>query len=120
MFTTKPRIFAALTLSASLWLVACSPQPEVVQPAAPAWTNAATAKMQLESGALTSVDLVQHYLDAIAANNQQGYEIRAIIDVNPDALAIAAERDRERALAKHHIAASLSYSCALGMSVSKA
>lgn len=97
MFTTKSRIFAAITLTASLWLVACSPQPEVVQPADPAWTNAAAAKMQLESGALTSVDLVQHYLDAIAANNQHGYEIRAIIDVNPDALTIAAERDRERA-----------------------
>ena len=40
---------------------------------------------------------MEHYLAAIAANNAQGYEIRAIIDVNPEALTIAAERDRERA-----------------------
>ncbi|WP_241972509.1 amidase family protein [Aliidiomarina haloalkalitolerans] len=97
MFTTKLRIFAGVTLSASLFLAACSPAPEVVQPADPAWTNAATAQQQLESGALTSVALVEHYLAAIAANNAQGYEIRAIIDVNPEALTIAAERDRERA-----------------------
>ncbi|RUO66331.1 amidase family protein [Pseudidiomarina planktonica] len=52
--------------------------------------------MQLRSGELSSVDLVQHYLDQIAANNHQGHDIRAIIEVNPEALELARQSDKER------------------------
>ncbi|KAJ3322337.1 hypothetical protein HDU76_013898 [Blyttiomyces sp. JEL0837] len=52
----------------------------------------------LDSGILTSVELVQIYLDRIEAVNKQGVELRAVIEINPDVLDLAAHADRER----HH------------------
>src|SRR5512146_2194196 len=51
----------------------------------------------LASGRLTAVRLVAAYLDRIAALNLNGPALRAVIEVNPDALAIADELDRMRA-----------------------
>jgi Asp-tRNA(Asn)/Glu-tRNA(Gln) amidotransferase A subunit family amidase len=65
-------------------------------PADPTFTNAAAVQQQFTDGSLTSVALVKHYLSTIAEHNHQGHNIRAIIEVNPDALAIAAALDRER------------------------
>lgn len=50
----------------------------------------------LERGALTSRSLVAKYLDRIEAIDR-GLDLRSIISLNPDADAIAAELDRERA-----------------------
>lgn len=50
-----------------------------------------------DSGALTSEKLVQMYLDRIAAYDKKGPAINAMIYVDPDALEIARELDRERA-----------------------
>ncbi|WP_127530631.1 amidase family protein [Paenibacillus kobensis] len=47
----------------------------------------------MESGRMTSVQLVQLYLDRIAKYDGP---INAMLELNPDALAIAAELDRER------------------------
>jgi amidase len=46
------------------------------------------------SGQLTCVQLVQLYLDRIAAYDRQGPSLNAIITVNPRALEVAAEMDR--------------------------
>ncbi|MEL6262371.1 MAG: amidase family protein [Cyanobacteria bacterium J06626_6] len=51
----------------------------------------------MESGALTSVDLVQLYLNRIEAYEETGPAINALISVNPNALEIAAEMDAARA-----------------------
>jgi amidase len=48
-------------------------------------------------GALTSVALCERYLDRIAALDRAGPRLRAVIELNPDALDIASARDRERA-----------------------
>lgn len=48
----------------------------------------------MASGALSAVQITQHYLDRIETLNPQ---LRAIIEVNPDALSIAASLDAERA-----------------------
>ncbi|MQA91878.1 MAG: amidase [Gemmatimonas sp.] len=53
----------------------------------------------LDAGALTSVTLVELYLDRIHAYDDQGPAINSIISLNPRALKIAAELDRERAAA---------------------
>ncbi|MDN5708726.1 MAG: amidase [Planococcus sp. (in: firmicutes)] len=45
---------------------------------------------------LTSVELVQAYLDRIEALDQNGPEINSVRAINPDALAIAAELDEKR------------------------
>lgn len=48
------------------------------------------------SGTLTSVALVQYYLERIDAYDVRGPNINSIITLNPDALAQAAALDRER------------------------
>ena len=51
----------------------------------------------MDAGKLTAKQLVQMYLDRIEKYDDQGPAIGAIITVNPDALKIAEELDRERA-----------------------
>ena len=50
----------------------------------------------MDAGKITSKELVQMYLDRIERYDDQGPAIHAIITVNPDALQIAEELDRER------------------------
>lgn len=51
---------------------------------------------QMAAGKLTSKALVQQYLARIAAIDKAGPAIHAVIELNPDALAIAESLDRER------------------------
>ena len=50
----------------------------------------------MESGKLTASALTEHYLERIKAIDKSGPRINAIIELNPDALAIAKELDKER------------------------
>jgi amidase len=50
----------------------------------------------VESGTENAVSLTEKYLERIAATNTAGPELRAIIEVNPDALDIARKLDAER------------------------
>ncbi len=50
----------------------------------------------METGALTSRALTEHYLSRIDAMNRTGPAINAVIELNPEALAIADARDAER------------------------
>src|SRR5512141_1897889 len=60
--------------------------------------EATVAQLQqwMQSGRYTSVALTRMYLDRIQALDQAGPQLSAIIEENPDALAIAADMDRER------------------------
>lgn len=60
------------------------------------WADTKTVQTQLRAGELTSTQLVEYYLDQIDANNRSGHEIRAILQVNPDALEQARQLDEER------------------------
>ena len=53
----------------------------------------------MEAGELTAVQLVQAYLDRIEAVDRSGPTINAVIELNPEALDIAAALDAERAAA---------------------
>ncbi len=55
---------------------------------------------RMTKGTLTSRALTQAYLTRIAAIDKAGPTLRSVIEVNPDALAIAAERDAERRAGK--------------------
>ena len=55
---------------------------------------------QMASGKLTSSNLVKQYLARIAAVDKAGPRLNSVIETNPEALAIAAEMDRERAAGK--------------------
>lgn len=47
-------------------------------------------------GALTAVSLCEAFLERISATDQAGPQLCSVIELNPDALSIAAELDRER------------------------
>ncbi len=53
-------------------------------------------RAQMDAGRLTARALVQMYIDRIAAIDQAGPTLRAVIELNPDALAIADALDAER------------------------
>jgi amidase len=57
----------------------------------------AQLQARMAAGTLTSAQLVQLYLNRIVAIDQSGPTLRSVIQVNPDALAIAARLDQERA-----------------------
>jgi amidase len=61
--------------------------------------EATLAQLQqaLEAGQSTSRQLVEFYLERIATLDQQGPQLRSVIEINPDALAIADQLDQERA-----------------------
>lgn len=88
-----------LSLIMLLWLAGCS---GVSSPVAqktgvnPAWLSTKAAQQALASGELSSEQLITYYLQQIEANNQTGYQLAAISDINPDALAQARQLDRER------------------------
>ena len=63
--------------------------------APPGWTLADLGA-GLAARHLTSVEVVQTYLDRIAALDRRGPDLRAVLEVNPQALDIAAALDRER------------------------
>src|SRR5882762_8385988 len=50
----------------------------------------------MQKGQLTSVQLTQYYLDRINALDQNGPGVNAVIELNPDALSIAANADALR------------------------
>ncbi len=63
-----------------------------------AYLEATVAGLQSDttSGRLTARALAAAYLTRIEAIDRKGPRVNAVVELNPDALAIAAERDRER------------------------
>ncbi len=51
---------------------------------------------QMKKGQATAVSITRAYLDRIRMLDQQGPRLRSVIELNPDALAIAAAMDKER------------------------
>ena len=92
-------------------LVACqraqTPQPSNPADVAPAPTfsvieaDIVSIQLAMHDGALSSRELVQAYLDRIAAIDDAGPHLNAVIEINPDALSEADQRDAERR--QHHV-----------------
>ncbi len=59
-----------------------------------------TLQGKMASGELTSEEVTKKYLGRIAAIDQAGPALRSVLEVNPDALEIAREMDRERKAGK--------------------
>ncbi len=104
-----PRSGALLAALGASLLAACSTsvsrKPDATnvseaQPATPAFNveeaSLTDLRRRLDSGELTSHALVQQYLDRIAAIDKGGPALNAVIEPNPDALAIADALDAER------------------------
>ena len=73
---------------------AASPPPDITG------NDVAQLQAQMRDGTLSSRALVQAYLDRIAAIDDAGPQLNAVIELNPDALADADARDAERRAGK--------------------
>jgi amidase len=101
---------SAIIAALALVLCACSQPatpPAATMPAAPAapaldLAEASIADLgaRMASGELTSRRITQWYLDRIAAIDDAGPTLNAVVETNPDALAIAESLDAERAAGK--------------------
>jgi hypothetical protein len=60
--------------------------------------NIGTLQDEFESGGLTSAALCEAFLGRIAAIDRAGPTLRSVIELNPDAVGIAADLDAERRL----------------------
>jgi amidase len=69
---------------------------DAAQPA-PETRDLVALQAAMAQGGLSSVELTRHYLDRIAAIDDAGPRLNAVIALAPDALEQAAERDAERA-----------------------
>jgi amidase len=94
---------AAQTLTVSSGLAAATPQPARwpsssfrIKPFE--WEEATIAHLQeaMNSGKETAVSLAKKYLQRIADIDKRGPAINSVIELNPDALAIARALDQER------------------------
>ena len=70
--------------------LAATTQPAVAE------LTATDAQRLMSAGQLSAVELAQAALDRIARLDMAGPRVNAVIELNPDALAIAQERDEER------------------------
>jgi len=93
-----------LILVAAIGIVLLSCQPQSTESdegkrAASFLEEITISQMQqdLRSGRYTITDVVKEYLDRIESLDQNGTELNSIIQINPDALKIAEELDREMA-----------------------
>lgn len=99
------RLIPQTVVACLLLAVACGgpgsgPEP-AVSPSAPSPPSSLTEAMAaLNSGALTSEELTELYLGRIAALDDAGPTLNAVISLNPDALEQARELDRLRAAGK--------------------
>lgn len=75
------------------------PQPETTEFEADRWLEYDTERLQtaMDSGELSARELLEYYLERIARFDAAGPGINSIIELNPDAGAIADALDRERA-----------------------
>ncbi len=92
-FRLGPPALAALLLAA-----VCAAR--AAEPLAVEEQDAALLQARMQAGELSSRSLVQAYLARIAALDQNGPRLNAVIETNPDALAIADALDAERAAGK--------------------
>lgn len=97
-------VMAALTLGACATTPPPAPSPPVddspTAPFALAETSIPELQRRMESKELTARTIVQAYLERIARLDDAGPQLNAVIEINPDALAIADALDAERAAGK--------------------
>jgi amidase len=100
-----PLLTCLLAALPALLSAGCSPATSSAHAAEPASrnvpfpyaeTDVADLQARMTAGELDSTTLTQAYLQRIAALDRTGPRLRAVIELNPDALKEAAARDRER------------------------
>lgn len=93
--------------AAGSMLAACNTKTKVTQPMKQDIANddddfelneitVSELQQKFAAGSYTAMQVTQWYLDRIAAIDQAGPELRSVLEINPDALNIAAAMDAER------------------------
>jgi amidase len=101
-----PQCSPALTAMCLLLLPALAPAQdphqarEAITPFTLEETSIGALAEEMQRGHLTSHAIVRQYLDRIGAIDKSGPHLNAIIELNPDALAIADQLDAERKAGK--------------------
>ncbi|HLY19023.1 MAG TPA: amidase [Bryobacteraceae bacterium] len=85
---TRRTLISSVALAAGAW--AAQPTFELEE------ATVSDLQKRMKTGSLTAQSLTQLYLQRIGAIDKRGPAINAIIELNPDALAIAAALDAER------------------------
>ncbi|MGC9945062.1 MAG: amidase [Bryobacteraceae bacterium] len=88
MDLTRRSLMSSVALAASA--LAAPPAFELEE------ATVADLQKRMTAGSLTAHALTQHYLDRIAAIDKRGPALNSVIEINPDALSIAAALDAER------------------------
>ena len=89
-----PALLTLNTLKATAMPLASAAVPNLQE------ASATTLAQAMQAGRTTAAALVQAYGARITAIDQRGPRLNSIIERNPDALAIAKERDAERRAGK--------------------
>jgi amidase len=97
----KRRAFPATAITGTAWQAACTHVPATSAAASPGdfelnEVSLADLASGLQQSKWTSQRLVQLYLARIDAIDRKGPQLGAVLALNPDAAAIAAQLDRER------------------------
>ncbi|MBB6182688.1 amidase [Oleiagrimonas soli] len=82
---------------------AASASPPATPPAAPVvpniYASIPTLQKRMDQGQLSAEDLARAFIMRIAAKDQSGPNVNSVLEINPDALEIARQRDEQRASA---------------------
>src|SRR4051812_3533543 len=85
---------------ASVRVIASEPVEPTASASAPEFeldeATISDLRSAMSSGKHSSSSLTRKYLERIEEIDKHGPAIRSVIEINPDALAIAAERDKDR------------------------
>ena len=91
----------SLALAAFITLALSGPSIAAAPPAA-IYASVGQLQQQMDAGALNSRALAQQFIERIARIDRAGPTLRAVIELNPDALALADTLDRARASTPSH------------------
>lgn len=102
---TRRRLLGLGAVAAVPALMGARPTPRIVAAAAPSTSDHSASDLEeisiselaamIAAGKLSAVEVTRYYLDRISGLSQGGPELRAVIEVNPTALADAAQLDAE-------------------------
>lgn len=97
--TQHPTMKKLALLGALIFIAACQKPSEPQVEIDPYWSIMELDE-KLSEGEITSVQLTQFYLNRILRWDVRGHRLKSIISVNPEAIQIARELDKERAQGK--------------------
>lgn len=92
-------LFACGTVIAIPLAMAAAPATESAE--SPVYDSIAQLQSSLQNGTLTSTGLAKSFIQRIDKLDQAGPRVNSVLELNPDALAIAQKRDSARASHRH-------------------